>query len=85
MAEKRDSTDAVTGTTYFFTFLTFMLAVLTQERRRGSAGSSVMSSLLTCPNREIAHQEAGKEMPICRNFTRVTKNPLKGRCRHFDD
>ena len=29
-------------------FLTFMLAVLTQERRRGSAGCSVMSSLLTC-------------------------------------
>lgn len=32
--------------TYFFTFLIFMLAVLTQERRRGSAGCSGMSSLL---------------------------------------
>lgn len=37
----------VTESTYFFMFLTFMLAVLTQERRRGSAGCSVISSLLT--------------------------------------
>lgn len=43
-----ESSVSVTESTYFSMFLTFILAVLTQERRRGSAWCSVMSSLFTC-------------------------------------